>query len=155
MKRLALVLSVILGSGLAAGQVFAFGDNCKDVKLTVVNHVKWDGKPVEIKVVKAHYYDYDAKKWRTEGLRNWVLLPNDRVTWTENFEHVKNDQTRIRVEYWVYDPAASSSGLGGVVGSTWYRVFFSHATDKFKCNRGDHKTMTIKNDVVRDPDTTR
>jgi hypothetical protein len=150
MKRLALVLSVIVGVGFDAGQAFALGDNCKDVKLTVVNNVKRDGKPIPIKVFYAEYYDYDAQKWRWEGLRNEVIAPNGRHTWTENFEHVKNDQTKIRVNYETYDEPSP-----GFIGSTWHMSFTSHATDKFKCKRGDHKTMTIKNDVVRDPNTTR
>ena len=78
----------------ASPQAHALGDTCKNVKIKVIN-----ARPVQIKVTKIEYYDYDRGKWRSEAFVNRKISKTKSYTWNRNLEHVKNDKTKVRITY--------------------------------------------------------
>ena len=90
-----IAVSLLLVSLTSPTPSFALNDNCKDVRISVFND-----HPVEIKVTKIEYRDYDKEnKWRSEALVNRKIATTKHYQFIRNLEHVKNDDTKIRITY--------------------------------------------------------
>ena len=124
----------ILALTLLPGVVFAFGDNCKDVRMAVFND-----HPVEIKVLRIEYKDYDKDgKWRTENVTNRKIATTKHYTFIRNLEYVKNDDTKIKVVY--------KENLGGTRWSSERTV----SGAKHACSTGEYNRIHLPGPSVYD-----
>ena len=116
------------------GVAFGFGDNCKDVRMAVFND-----HPVEVKVIKIEYKDYDKDgKWRTENVTNRKIATTKHYTFIRNLEYVKNDDTKIKVVY--------KENLGGSRWSSDKTV----SGAKHKCTTGEYNRIHLPGPSVHD-----
>ncbi len=123
--------AILIGLSLAS-MSFAFGDNCKDVRILVKNN-----RAQEIKVTKVKYYDYDQGAngtWRSEsGWGTLKIAPglSGYKYKTRDLEYVKNDLTKVKI-YWKYNTG----------GSSWSSEYTKTSSD-FICNEGDDVYFTV------------
>ena len=120
--------AILIGLSLAS-MSFAFGDNCKDVRILVKNN-----RAQEIKVTKVKYYDYDKSKWRSEsGWGTLKIAPglSGYKYKTRDLEYVKNDLTKVKI-YWKYNTG----------GSSWSSEH-TQTSSNFTCNEGDDVYFTV------------
>lgn len=126
-----LLLVVSLASPTPA---FALNDNCKDVRISVFND-----HPVEVKVTKIEYRDYDKEnKWRSEALVNRKIATTKHYQFSRNLEHVKNDDTKIRITY--------KEHLGG---SRWGKEL-TVTGSKHECSKGEYNRIHLPGPSVFD-----
>ena len=127
----ALITLILL---LLSMPVYALGDNCKDVRISVFND-----HPVEVKVTKIKYRDYDKEnKWRTEALINRKIATTKHYQFTRNLEHVKNDDTTIKIIY--------KENLGG---SRWSKELTVTGA-KHQCTEGEYNRIHLPGPSVHD-----
>lgn len=120
----------------APGRAFALGDTCSNVDIKLTNETA-----DEIKVTKFEYYDYAAKKWRTESMfgvdGHQKLEPGKSWSKTQDLEHIENDKTKFKVTY--------QSHIGG---TKWDEPASKETTD-FTCKDDMKKEVVI--DVGQSP----
>jgi hypothetical protein len=121
------VLTVAMGVSSTA---HAFGDTCKDVKITMSNNTS-----DEIKLTTLEYHDKDVDKWRTEhpfGVDGFQKLEHDKaMTTTRDLEHVSNDKTKLRVTYKHH------------MGGTKWGNDITVTTDEFTCKDNSAHTVAL------------
>lgn len=94
---------------------------------------------VEVKVTKIEYRDYDKDdKWRSEAFINRKIATTKGYQFLQNFEHVKNDDTRIRITY--------KENLGGSRWSSERTVLGA----KHKCTEGEFNRIHLPGPSVYD-----
>ncbi len=112
----------------------ALNDNCKDVRISVFND-----HPVEVKVTKIEYRDYDKdNKWRSEGFVDRKIATTKHYQFVKNLEHVKNDDTTIRIVYKENLGGSRWSGENTVTGS------------KHTCSEGEYNRIHLPGPSVYD-----
>ena len=90
-----MIIASALGAGGSLVPVAAdASENCKRVYIEAINKT---GKT--IKVIDIDYYDYGAKRWRTEMVKNRILRSGESWSWRKNLEGVNAEETRVRIEY--------------------------------------------------------
>ncbi len=131
--RLLAVLATVVFL-LFPSSALALGDNCKDVRISVFND-----HPVEVKVTKIEYRDYDRdNKWRNESGVNRKIATTKHYQFLRNFEHVKNDDTKIRITY--------RENLGG---SRWGGEQTVEGA-KHQCTEGEYNRIHLPGPSVYD-----
>lgn len=104
----------------------ALGDNCQDVRISVFNN-----HPVEIKITKIEYRDYDRENWRSEDFVDRKIATTKHYQFVRNLEHVENDDTSIRITY--------RESLGGSRWSDEATVTGA----KHKCSDGEYNRFNL------------
>ncbi len=112
----------------------ALGDDCKDVRISVFND-----HPVEVKVTKIEYRDFDRDdKWRSEAFVDRKIATTKHYQFVRNLEHVKNDDTMIRITYKEDEGGSRWSDDRVVTGS------------KHKCSEGEYNRIHLPGPSVYD-----
>src|SRR5262245_49896189 len=124
------LLAAFVASIGSTGTAFALGDVCGNVTIKLTNSTSG-----QIKVTKFEYYDYGAKKWRTEVMfgidGHQKLEPGKSWSKKQDLEHIENDKTKFKVTY--------QSLIGG---SKWEDPV-SKKTGDFTCKDGMTKEVVI------------
>jgi hypothetical protein len=112
----------------------ALNDNCKDVRISVFND-----HPVEIKVTKIEYRDFDKDdKWRSEAFIDRKIATTKGYQFVQNLERVKNDDTMIRITYKENEGGSRWSSDRIVTGS------------KHNCSEGEYNRIHLPGPSVYD-----